>query len=290
MSLNELFLIAIGATLAMNVAVVAAAGHRDRRPWSLPGLAGRWVRRPAAVRPPATNPVPWPEPDSHGVVDHGAGTAAAIEAFVSGVDRNAGGGGPVAGPRPAAQASTAQASTVLAVGRQQPDRTAMDDAAPAVAAAAESDTWNRQLREETARVARFGRPATVVIAECPGLDGMAERLGAAASDRVAAELARLLVAEGRATDRVARLGVACFGVLLVETDELAARRYVDRVRAASDSWLASAGLAVRLMIGWASPDPGTDLALAADTARERMAGPDSRPAAVGRRRGRQPHA
>lgn len=83
-----------------------------------------------------------------------------------------------------------------------------------------------------------------------------------------------------------RLGVACFGVLLVETDELVARRYVDRVRAASDDWLASAGLAARLMIGWASPDPGTDLALAADMARERMAG--SRPAAVGLRRGRRP--
>lgn len=265
MTLNELFLIAIGATLAINIAVVASAPHRAGLPWKRPGFAKRWVRMPADVRSLGVNPIPPPEPNSRGVVNHGAGTAAAIEAFVSGVDRGADGGEPTRGLSPPSELGAALASS------RQAGETEIDDVGPAVAVDAESDTWNRQLREETARVARFGRRATVVCAEYPDLELLSERLGAAASARVGAELARLLGAEGRATDRVTRLGLARFGILLVETDELAASRYVDRVRSASDNWLASAGLAVRLTFGWASPEPGTDLALAAETARERAA-------------------
>lgn len=288
MPLNELFLIIIGVILAMDVAVVASSARRDGRPWRLPAVADRWVRRPAAVRSPDAIPTLWPELDSQIVVDDGARTAAAIEAFVSSVDRNAGDGEPVTGRSSTARSRSADSRTGLPLSTTRPGRTAMDEGPPPVAADRGWDTWNRHLREETARIARFGRRATVVLADCPGLDGMAERLGAPASERVAAELARLLVAEGRASDRVAPLGAARFGVLLVETDEDAAQHYVERVRAASDDWLASAGLAARLVIGCASPAPGTDLALAVDTARERMAGPDARPTPVGRMSGSQP--
>ena len=40
---------------------------------------------------------------------------------------------------------------------------------------------------------------------------------------------------------------------LVETGEIGARSYVDRMRATADAWLGSAGLSIRLSLGWASP-------------------------------------
>jgi GGDEF domain-containing protein len=87
---------------------------------------------------------------------------------------------------------------------------------------------------------------------------------------VVSETARLLVTEGRAADRVAWLGGARFGVLLLETEEVRASGYVDRVRAAADGWLESAGLSVRLSFGWASPADGGDVMTAAASAQQRM--------------------
>ena len=105
-----------------------------------------------------------------------------------------------------------------------------------------------------------------MLAECPGLDTIADRLGAEAADRIAAEIDRVLHAESRATDRVVRLGPARFGVLMVETGSADARRYVDRVRDDAGRWFAYAGLSPRLAIGWASPVEGEDLFAAAATA------------------------
>jgi diguanylate cyclase (GGDEF)-like protein len=130
--------------------------------------------------------------------------------------------------------------------------------------------WDRIIRDESARAARFGRPGTVVMAELHHLDDLEERLGPDVADRVVTETARLLVREGRAADRIAWLGDATFGVLLVETGELQARGYVNRVRSDADRWLESAGLSVRLSLGWASPAENGDLRAAAAAARQRM--------------------
>jgi diguanylate cyclase (GGDEF)-like protein len=130
--------------------------------------------------------------------------------------------------------------------------------------------WDRIIRDESARAARFGRPGTVVMAELHHLDDLEERLGPDVADRVVTETARLLVREGRAADRIAWLGDATFGVLLVETGELQARGYVNRVRSGADRWLESAGLSVRLSLGWASPAENGDLRAAAAAARQRM--------------------
>jgi GGDEF domain-containing protein len=115
------------------------------------------------------------------------------------------------------------------------------------------------------------------MAELHHLDDLAERLGRDVADRVVTETARLLVREGRAADRIAWLGDATFGVLLLETGEFEARGYVNRVRSAADRWLESAGLSVRLSLGWASPGEGGDVRAAAATAQGRMqdAGRDS---------------
>ena len=131
-------------------------------------------------------------------------------------------------------------------------------------------TWDRAVREESARAARFGRPITVVMAELPDLDDLADHLGRDVADRVVVETARLLASAGRAVDRIAWLGEARFGVLLLETEEARAPGYVDRVRATADDWLQSAGLTIRLSLGWASPADGSDVLGAATLARQRM--------------------
>jgi diguanylate cyclase (GGDEF)-like protein len=125
-------------------------------------------------------------------------------------------------------------------------------------------------------MARFGHPVTVVMAELHLLDDLADRLGRDVADRVTTETARLLVKQGRASDRLAWLGDARFGVLLPETDEVRACGYVERVRAAADGWLESAGLSVRLSLGWASPSDGGDVMAAAATAQQRMFDADRR--------------
>jgi diguanylate cyclase (GGDEF)-like protein len=141
---------------------------------------------------------------------------------------------------------------------------------------ADPATWDRAIREESARMARFGHPVTVVMAELRHLDALADRVGRDAADRVTTETARLLVKQGRASDRLAWLGDAKFGVLLLETEEVRACGYVERVRAATDSWLESAGLSVRLSLGWASPTEGGDVVAAAAAAQQRMFDADRR--------------
>jgi diguanylate cyclase (GGDEF)-like protein len=238
--------------------------------------------RPAApepvvpvARPPADEPS-WPAAGHPATGesrdDEDARAAAAIEAFVAEVSADAEGRTRAPGP--------AAAIPLRAVDRPEADDRELSalpllerhvrGPEPAPAGLADPATWARALREESARVARFGRPVTVVMAELPQLDGVADRLGRDAADQVVSETARLLVTEGRAADRVAWLGGARFGVLLLETEEVRASGYVDRVRAAADGWLESAGLSVRLSLGWASPADGGDVMTAAASAQQRM--------------------
>jgi diguanylate cyclase (GGDEF)-like protein len=130
--------------------------------------------------------------------------------------------------------------------------------------------WSRAIREESARAARFGHPITVVIADLPRLDGLSDRFGSGIADQVTAEAAQWLASESRAVDRVAWLGGARFGILLPETDEIAAGAWVERVRGVADDWLEATGLSIRLSLGWASPTEGGDVAAAAIAAEQRM--------------------
>jgi diguanylate cyclase (GGDEF)-like protein len=227
--------------------------------------------------------------------DDDAREAAAIEAFVASVSPDA---GVRVRPRPV---SAAASTTGEAVTRGVPvmplgwpgatDRPEAEDREPSTGLAwarparppawaarppeatpvqlADPATWARTVREESARAARFGHPVTVVMAELPHLDVVADRLGREVADQVVRMTAHVLVTEGRAVDRVARLGDARFGVLMLETEEMGAGTYVERVRAAADDWLASAGLSIRLSLGWASP-VGGDVTAAAAVAQQRM--------------------
>ncbi len=111
-------------------------------------------------------------------------------------------------------------------------------------------TWLTWLDEETARTARYQRSATVVLIELSGLERLAERIGPAAADRLIPPVAATIRRHARATDHIAQLASTRFGVLLVETDEVRAINYIERVRSASDLWLAAGAVALRLSIGW----------------------------------------
>jgi diguanylate cyclase (GGDEF)-like protein len=295
MSQDQVVLAILGVLIVANVLLVASIPIRRRR-----------RRRSASQgRVQPGSPAGQSEADSRAAED--ARVAAAIEAFVTGVSPDtAGRAQPLPPPdvlarRREAIMGAAPDATVIQL--RQTDRPA-DDVSPAApprlarpalapewipAELADPAMWSRAVREESARVARFGHPVTVVMAELPRLDGLADRFGHGVADRIATEAARVLVSEGRAADRIARLGDAQFGVLLLETEELAASGYVERVRAATDGWLESAGLSIRLSLGWASPGPGGDVVAAATTAEQRMhdaerrSGPERNPEVPGLR-------
>jgi diguanylate cyclase (GGDEF)-like protein len=240
---DQLTLTILGVLMvAIDAHVVSIALRTRRRRRST--REGRDVLEPPAGGPLAAGSVP---------------NAATIEAFVASVLPGA--PGPATGP---ARSDAIEPE----VGEVTPPATA--GTIDSLAALALPAGWSRAIREESARVARFGHPATVVMAELPRLDALAAGFGREVADRVAMEMARLLVAEGREADRTAWLGHARFGVLLSETEESDAACYVDRVRAATDGWLDSVGLSIRLSFGWAGPGADGDVVAAAITAEERM--------------------
>ncbi len=130
--------------------------------------------------------------------------------------------------------------------------------------------WKEALRQEEQRLARYGCPATIVVAEIAGLESLAARLGQGAADRLVQPIEAVMRRNARATDLCGRAGHARFVALLPETDQVAAINYVERVRSECDNWLEAGGLAVRLAIGWAQPIPGGTLADAMRLADDRM--------------------
>ena len=253
MTQDQVLLAVIAALSALSLLVIGAIAVRNRRR----------SRSVASSDPGAAE---------------GAQTVAAIEAFVAGVsddphDRRP--PPPWSAIAPAPEALVSPARDATAVQPRPLDRSSANE--PPVADAA---TWSRAIREESARVARFGHPATVVMAEVPRVHAIADRLGPGVVERVVTEAARLLVTDTRAADRVACLGTGRFGILLLETDETAAGGYVERVRSGVDRWLESTGLSVRLSLGWASPTDGGDVLTAAAIAEQRMHDADHGPPTV----------
>ena len=128
----------------------------------------------------------------------------------------------------------------------------------------------RLVAAENSRVHRYHRPATVVIFELGGLDRLIDRLGTDAADRVVTALADTMRRLARDVDFVARLAPGRFGILLPETDEVAAINYVERVRRACELWLESGAIALSLAVGWAGTDGEPTLIEAQRLATERM--------------------
>jgi diguanylate cyclase (GGDEF)-like protein len=123
---------------------------------------------------------------------------------------------------------------------------------------------------ENARLLRYRRPVTVVMAEVEGLRRLAERLGDEPVDRLLPVIADAFRREARSSDWVARVGNGRFAAFLPETDEIQAINYVERIRIVCEPWLASSAVPLRLAIGWSSPGASSDLEFALERAEERM--------------------
>jgi diguanylate cyclase (GGDEF)-like protein len=118
------------------------------------------------------------------------------------------------------------------------------------------DFWQRVLVAEVARASRYKRALTVVIAEVDGLTSMSGTWGSDVGRHAVREAAQCLRRASRSSDYCTRIGTARFGVVLTETDEIAAINYVERVREAGPRTMPRAGESLRFNFGWASPKQG----------------------------------
>jgi len=131
-------------------------------------------------------------------------------------------------------------------------------------------SWSRIVEVENARLLRYRRPSTIVVAELDGLRRLAERLGDEPVARLLPVVADAFRAEARDSDWVARIGYGRFAAFLAETDEIAAINYVERIRQICEPWLSSSAVPLRLAIGWSSPSGASDMEFAIKRAEERM--------------------
>jgi hypothetical protein len=122
--------------------------------------------------------------------------------------------------------------------------------------------WERAARHEDARVARYGRPASVLVVDiAAGRDGVDD----ADVGRVGLVVRRL----ARETDRVARIGPTRLHVLLPETDGHEAAALAARIeRACRPSKSTSPDATVRVAV--ASASDGATLADALRLAQRRL--------------------
>jgi Diguanylate cyclase, GGDEF domain len=126
--------------------------------------------------------------------------------------------------------------------------------------------WATALRLEDARLARYGRPASVlVIRMCVPIPGT--------EDRYAGRIGRIVRDHARETDRVTRAAADRFLVLLPETREAEAMLMGERLREASarrDPRQSRIDLEIRVAVS--SPGSGETLQDALRTAQEAVAG------------------
>jgi diguanylate cyclase (GGDEF)-like protein len=115
--------------------------------------------------------------------------------------------------------------------------------------------WRRAVDDEVVRLARYHRPATVMLLELGGFERLTERLGEPAGARLVLATARTIHSQARAADRCGRFGRGRFAILLPETDEIMAINFAERVRAECDRWLEAGEVTMRVAIGWATLDP-----------------------------------
>jgi diguanylate cyclase (GGDEF)-like protein len=130
--------------------------------------------------------------------------------------------------------------------------------------------WDRTLERELARVKRYRRPATVAFMELDGLDRVARRWGLDVAEDALRGCARILQAELRTSDHLARIEPARFGILLTETAEIAAINFIERARLACEHEVRASGEELSIGFGWASPSGEGTLADAVEKAVTRL--------------------
>ncbi len=118
------------------------------------------------------------------------------------------------------------------------------------------DFWQRVLVSEVARSARYRHPLAVVIVELEGVPGLGDTWGMDVARQVVREAAQCIRRASRSSDHCTRIGEARFGVVLTETDEIAAINFVERVREAGPRSFPRGAQGLRFSFGWASPKQG----------------------------------
>ena len=111
---------------------------------------------------------------------------------------------------------------------------------------------DQRLAEEFALALRHGRPLAVAIADLDDFKKVNDRFSHAVGDAALRSLAKLLSAQVRHTDLVARFGGEEFVLVLVQTDPEAALRVCEKLRTAVErhAWDAiHPGLTLTLSIG-----------------------------------------
>jgi diguanylate cyclase (GGDEF)-like protein len=225
-------------------------------PSSSPFTAPPVARTPlAGTLPPElaellSQPVPIaPHADGFGFRPSGSGTDRDVKSVAFGNDGATTGLGSL--PAPSASASTGRALDPL---------TGLEC----------TTSWSQIIEIENARLLRYRRPATVVVAEVEGLRRLEERLGNEPVDRLLPAVADAFRRESRSSDWIARIGRGRFAAFLPETDEIQAINYVERIRLVCDPWLASSAVPLRLAVGWSCPTAASDLEFALQRAEQRM--------------------
>jgi len=118
------------------------------------------------------------------------------------------------------------------------------------------DFWQRILVSEVARAARYKRPITVVLVELGNLGPLAGSWGPEVARQAVREAGRCLQRTSRTSDYCCRLAETRFGVVLTETDEIAAINFVERVREAGPKSMPKGFDTLQFRFGWASAKPG----------------------------------
>ena len=114
--------------------------------------------------------------------------------------------------------------------------------------------WDVRIHHEDARRARYPESVSIVSADLNGLKRINDRDGHDAGDRAIYAAAQLLRKTARSVDHVARVGGDEFLVLMPETDEAGATRFINRVRAAALRTLCD-GECISLSLGAATATP-----------------------------------
>ena len=115
--------------------------------------------------------------------------------------------------------------------------------------------WEAVLSTEAARCARYGRTSTIVLAESVGFDHLVRQWGRELALRSVVDVVAVLRASCRGSDYVARLSDDRIGMILTETDEVAAINMIERVRDRCDRAMRARAVGGRVAFGWASPKP-----------------------------------
>jgi diguanylate cyclase (GGDEF)-like protein len=118
------------------------------------------------------------------------------------------------------------------------------------------DFWRRVLVAEVARSARYQRRLTIVAIELEGLDVLAATWGVDVARHTLREAAQGVLRTSRSSDYCARIGPSRLGVVLTETDEIAAINFVERVREHAPKKLPRGAESLLFAFGWASPEAG----------------------------------